>query len=607
MTHVRAVPLRFRSGAAWIACVVGFAAAPLAAQEPSVRAYVTPGNTVAVGRTFVLNVEISGVQNLTEEPPVPDLASFAQYLGSGSQTSMRSANGRTTVSVTVQHRYQAVREGTFDVPAFDVVAGGRTLRTQRLTLTVSSSAQSGGGGGGAGDGGISSQDLFVSAEATKTRVRDGEPLVVEYRIWTRVDVGSFDFTRVPEPQGFWVEDVTPEGQPRVEQLTRDGQSYTTAVVRRIALVPTGPGERTIEPVGLQVQVRVRRASPFGDIFADPFFGGSSVVSTTVLSNPVRITVSALPPGRPEPFSGVVGRLSLTASLDRDSVGANDAVTLTVRASGEGNVRAVPAPELGLPSDFEIFPPEITEAVQPFGPGLSGEKSFEYVLIPRAPGRREIPPIRMGYFDGSAGGYRTASTNALPLTVTGIAGESPGVAARGGVATLREDIRFIHLAAGELEPRGRSLFGGAAFWIVALLPLVGVVGAVGMRRHRDLLEGNVAYARGRRASSLARKRLAEARRLAVGDDARAFYSEVARTLRGLVSDRLNLAEAGLQTAELEGQLRTRGLTEETIAEMRACLAHCDRMRFAPPAEDSHEKSRFLDRVGDVMTAVDRGIR
>jgi hypothetical protein len=327
----------------------------------------------------------------------------------------------------------------------------------------------------------------------------------------------------------------------------------------------------------------------------------------VLSNPLRISVSALPAGRPEPFSGVVGRLSLTASLDRDSVGANDAVTLTVRASGEGNLRAVPAPELGLPSDFEIFPPETSESVQPFGSGLSGEKTFEYVLIPRAPGRREIPVIRMGYFDERAGAYRTASTSALPLTVTGIAGEGPAGAARGGVATLREDIRFIHLAAGELEPRGRSLFGSPVFWMVALVPLVGVVGAMGVRRHRDLLEGDVAYARGRRASSLAKKRLAEARRLAAGDDVRAFYAEVARALRGLVSDRLNLAEAGLQTAELEGQLRSRGLQEATVTEVRACLEHCDRMRFAPPGDDPHEKSRFLDRVGEVMTAVDRGIR
>lgn len=578
-----------------------------AAQDVAVRAYLTPGSTVAVGATFVLNVEITGTQSLTQEPQLPDLASFAQYLGSGTQSSMRVVNGRTTVTVTVQYRYQSVREGTFTIPAFDVQAEGRTLRTEALRLSVSSTPQSGAGGGGAGgSGAVSPQDLFVTAEATRRTVRDGEPFVVEYRIWTRVDVGSYDFTRVPEPQGFWVEDVTPAGQPRVEQLTRNGQSYTTAVIRRVVLVPTGPGQRTVEPVGLEVQVRVRRPSPFGGLFDDPFFGGSSVLPTTILSNPLAITVSPLPPGRPERFSGVVGRLALSASIDRDSVAANDAVTLTVRASGEGNLRGVPEPELDLPPDFEAFPPEVSESVQPFGPGLSGEKTFEFVLIPRAPGRREIPPITMGYFDERAGAYRTATTAALPLIVSGVGGEGLGDVARGGVAQLREDIRFIHLGPGAIQARGRSLFAGAAFWMFTLLPVVGVVGALGARRHRDLLEGDVAYARRRRAAKLAKKRLVEARRLAATADTRAYYAEVARALRGLIADRLNLAEAGLQSAEMEARLAGRGVSEATVAEVRACLEHCDRQRFAPPGTDPVEKARFMDRVAGVMAAVDKGI-
>jgi hypothetical protein len=569
--------------------------------QVGVRAYLTPSSTVAVGRPFVLNVEITGTQSLAEEPAVPDLAAFAQYLGSSSQSSVQMVNGRTSVSITVQYRFQALREGTYEIPAITVEAGGSAHRTEPLRLTISNAPQ----GERASDGGVAAEDLFLTAEATRTRVRDGEPLVVEYRIWTVVDVASFEFTRLPEPQGFWVEDVTPQGQPQVERITRNGRSYTTAVIRRVALVPSGPGDRTLEPVGVEAQVRVRRQDPFGDIFGlgGPF---GSVVPTTVLSNPVRIVVQPLPPGRPEPFSGIVGRLSLEASIDRDSVAANEAVTLTVRASGEGNMRVVPAPELGLPADFEVFPPEVTESVEPFGPGLRGERTFEYVIIPRAPGAREIPAITMGYFDDRAGAYRRASTEALPLTVSGLGIEGAADVARGGVALLREDIRFIRLGSDALQPRDRTLFG-PTFWVVALLPLLGVAGSVAQRRHRDLLEGDVAYARGRRASSVARKRLTEARRLAEGADARAFYAEVARALRGLVADRLNLSEAGLQSEDLVERLAQRNVPEATVAEARACLEHCDLQRFAPPGTDPQEKSRFLDRVGALMTTLDKAVR
>lgn len=586
------------------------------AQDVAVRAYLSPGPTVGVGRPFVLNVEITGTQSVTEEPDLPDLGTFAQYLGSSTQSSMQMVNGRTSVSLTIQYRYQALREGTFDIPAFDVTAGGQTRTTEPLRITIAATPPPQGGtgsrgGGGAGGDLVGPNDLFVTAEATRSRVRDGEPLVVEYRLWTRVDVSSYNFTRIPEPQGFWVEDVTPPGQPQVEQLTRDGQSYTTAVIRRVALVPTGPGERTIEPIGLEAQVRVRRADPFGDPFAD-FFGrrsvlGSTVVPTAVLSNPLTIAVEPLPPGRPEPFSGIVGSLTLTARLDRDSVATNEAVTLTVSARGEGNVRAIPIPSLGLASDFEVFPPEVSESVRPFGPGLSGEKTFEYVLIPRAPGRREVPSITMGYFDQSAGAYRTAATEPLPLTVTGAAIGGPGQVARGGVAQLREDIRFIHLGTASLRPAGRVLFDSATFWLLLLLPIAGVVGAVALRQHRDRLEGDVAYARGRRASRVARKRLAEARSLSATGDARAFYAEVARALRGLVADRLNLAEAGLLTSELGARLAERGIDETTVTELRACLEQCDRQRFAPPGADPEERTRLLERVGALMTALDRGLR
>jgi hypothetical protein len=241
-------------------------------------------------------------------------------------------------------------------------------------------------------------------------------------------------------------------------------------------------------------------------------------------------------------------------------------------------------------------------VQPFGAGLTGEKTFEYVLIPRAPGDREIPEITMGYFDERAGAYRTASTDPLRLEVSGVAAE--GV--RGGVELLREDIRFIRLTSDGLEPTNRTMFG-PMFWIVALLPLVGVGGSLALRRHLDLLQGDVAYARGRRASRLARKRLTEARRLAQGTDVRSFYAEVARALRGLVADRLNLSEAGLQSAELVERLAARGVPPATVAEVRACLEHCDVQRFAPPGTDPQEKSRFLERVGALMTALDKAVR
>ncbi|HEX9766742.1 MAG TPA: BatD family protein, partial [Nitriliruptorales bacterium] len=362
---------------ALLALLLGPAAG--AAQDVTVRAYVTPSTTVALGTPFTLNVEVGGTQVMGAEPVVPDLSAFAQFLSSSTQSAMRVVNGRTSVTLTVQYRYQALTEGTWDVPAFDVQTGGRTLRTQPLRMAVSARVSGAGQPGQVQPGqgpaeGVGPDDLFITAEASKTRVLDGEPLVVEYRIWTRVDVSSFNFTRVPEPEGFWVEDVTPAGQPQVEQLTRNGQQYASAVIRRVALVPTGVGTRTISPIVLEAQVRVRDTDPFDRFFGGRSLFGASTVPAGITSDPLTIVVAPLPAGAPQPFSGVVGSLSATASVDRDSVATNEAVTLTLRVSGDGNLRAVQPPDLGLPSDFEVFPPEISESVQAFGSGLTGSKT-----------------------------------------------------------------------------------------------------------------------------------------------------------------------------------------------------------------------------------------
>jgi hypothetical protein len=584
--------------------------AQLVAQNVGVRAYLTPGTTVGVGRQFVLNLEVTGVRRVDRDPVLPDLAAFAQYLGSGTSTSMEMAGGQTTVALTVQYRFQALVEGTFQIEPLQVAVGGQTYNTEVLPLTVASAPPAPGAANGSTDaGGIAPADLFVEAEASRTTVLVGEPLTIEYRIWTRLDVTSFSLTSEPEREGFWVEGLGQITQPQVEQRLRNGQQYTTALIQRVALIPTGAGQRTIEPLGIEAQVRVSRSNdPLDRLFGrSPLFGRATVVPAAVLSNSLSIQVDALPAGRPEPFSGVVGALALTAEVDRDELDANDAVTLTIRVSAQGNVRAIPEPVLDLPRDFEVFPPEIVESVEPSGDGLSGSKVFEYVLIPRTPGERMIPSVSMGYFDAASGSYGTARTDEIPLLVTGEINEPPVSLQRVGVAQLREDIRFIRLGDGALRSVESFLFQGAAFWTLLLLPMAAVLGALGLRRHWDRLEGDVAYARGRRAGRVAKKRLATAQGLVREGDSRAFFAEVANALRGFVADRLNVAEAGMQIGELRVSLAGRGVSTESASDFLACLEQCDRQRFAPAGAEIEERIQFLERAGAAMTMLDGALR
>ena len=578
--------------------------APVAlAQEVEVRAFLTAPQ-VGVGRQFVLNVEVTGTQQVDGQPALPDMADFASYLGSGTSSSFQMAGGRTTVSVTYQYRYQALAEGTFEIGPVSVTVAGETLRTEPVTLTVSDAPPPPGSEGGEGDpaGGIAPEDLFVEATVSKTRAYENEPVTVEYRIFTRVDVDSYSITTLPQATGFWTEVLGQPEQPQVERVVRDGTEYLTASIRRVALFPTGAGTRTIDPLGVEAQVRVpdqRALDPFGGIL-----GGASLFSrrepVAVASRPVTIEVVPTPAdGRPASFAGHVGTLDVSASVDRTEVRANEAVTFTVEFRGTGNLRALTPPEIAFPVEFEAFPPDTRDEIDVGGGSLQGTRSYDYVLIPRAPGRLTIAPVEVSSFDPASGRYVTARSVPLEVAVTGdgVGADVPG-AVPSAVESIREEIRFIHVDAPSFRRRGVPLHATAGFWVVLLLPVVAVGGAVAVRRHRDRVEGDVAYARLRRAGRMARKRLARARSLASGDP-RAFHAEVAGALEGLLADKLNVAEAGLVREEAGRLAAERGVSPETLERLFACLDDCDRQRFAPQGAEREPPEQVLERAAALM--------
>ena len=147
------------------------------------------------------------------------------------------------------------------------------------------------------------------------------------------------------------------------------------------------------------------------------------------------------------------------------------MTLELIVQGEGNLRGLAAPIIDFPGDFEVFPPEVTETIDRSGSRIRGSKTYTYVLIPRSPGEKNIPPVEMSYFDAESGLYATSASEPLRLDVTGdpVIGVAIG---RAGVETLREDIRFIQIGPPSIGVLGESLADAPGFWIVALFASCG---------------------------------------------------------------------------------------------------------------------------------------
>ena len=107
--------------------------------------------------------------------------------------------------------------------------------------------------------------------------------------------------------------------------------------------------------------------------------------------------------------------------------------------------------------------------------------------------------------------------------------------------------------------------------------------------------NVAYARSRKATRLATKQLKQARKQLDDNNSKEFYAEVQRALTGFLGNKLNVAEAGLITDQIQALMTERKVPEDLIAEYVGCLQVCDFQRFAPADTNGREMKEFYDKA------------
>jgi len=593
----------------------------LSAQDVAVKAYVDK-KVIGLGQEFSLSVEISGKDaGDAGDPVLPEVDTFAAFLGSGSSQNIQFVNGRMSVSRTITYHYQASATGKFQIGAVRVAQNGKEYTTVPIDITIQdapvrqSQPSPARRSQAAADpsGGLSDQDLFVRAQVSKKTLYPNEAAVITYRLYTRQNVSSLGISKLPASSGFWTEEFELPQQLITSTEVLDGRQYTTAVIKKIALFPTGPGAKTIEPMVLDCDVQVRRAQsndPFSNFFDDSFFFGRTV-RKTVASPSLQLQVLPFPQeGKPADFSGLTGGFRIESSVDKKTVKTNEAIMYRIKISGQGNIKAIPQPQPVFSSDFEVYPPKSSEAIDRSGQTVSGSKTFEYVLIPRVQGRQRILPVKLAYFDPASRQYRVAETREAVIEVekgSEMFTAVPSGLSKQEVKLLGQDIRFIRLKSPSFSRVGDSPVRHALFWIVLLLPLSGIAAAYAYRRHVDRLSGDIGYAREKRASRLARKGLASASALVREGQGQKFYAEVGNAMTRFLGDKLNIAEAGMMSDEVKARLVKAGVDQAAIDEYFECLGVCDLKRFSPAGANLREMKDFLDRAEKALGFMARRLK
>ena len=523
------------------------AAIPLWADD-EVSFTASAPDAVAVGDQFRLSYTITTQE--VRDFRVPSIKGFEVLMGPSrsTQSSVQIINGKTTStqSITFTYILMAKTEGEYTIPGATITADGNQMVSNSVKIKVLPADKSSQGGqqrGRTGSATISGNDLFITGTINKTTVYEQEAILLTYKIYTQVDLRGFDNVKLPDFKGFHSQEVELPANRRWGLEHYKGRNYQTTIFRQFVLFPQQSGKLTIDAARFDASIAVAtQVDPFD---FDSFFnggGGGYMVKKSLFTPKLTIDVKALP-DKPAGFSGGVGDLNISSSINSTSVKTNDAVTVKLVISGTGNLKLLSNPEVKFPEDFEIYDPKSENNFRLTSDGLSGNKVIEYLAIPRNPGDYKIPPVSFTYFDVKSKSYKTLTTEGYDLHVEKGEGNATQTIAnftnKEELKVLNEDIRFIKQNEVKLTPRGSFFFGTTGYWLFYLIPALVFVVFFLIYRKQIAANANVAKVRTRKANKVAVKRLKLAGKLLADNKKDAFYDEVLKALWGYVSDKLSI--------------------------------------------------------------------
>ena len=543
-------------------------------------------DAVVVGDQFRLSYTVTTQK--VKDFRAPSIKGFDVLMGPSrsqqSNTQIVNGNVTSTSSITFTYILMANNAGEYTIPGASIVADGDQMVSNSVRIKVlpqdqgdSNSSSSSSTHSSSGTG-VSNQDLFITASASKTNVYEQEAFVLTYKIYTRESNLQLNNAKLPDFKGFHSQEIEMTTNARWTPEHYQGRNYYTTVYRQFVLFPQQSGKLYIDPA--QFQMTVGKPVQSDDPFDAFFNGGSNVIEIkkSISTPKIAINVNPLPAGKPADFSGGVGEFNISSSINNKELKTNDAITIKLVISGTGNLKLISNPEIKFPDDFEVYDPKVDNQVRLTREGLTGNKVIEYLAIPRHAGTYKIPGVSFSYFDIRSKSYKTLKTEEYVINVEKGAGNADQVIAnftnKEDLKVLGEDIRYIKQNEVTLQPKGSFFYGSMTYWLFYIIPALAFIIFFIIYRKQAAENANVAKMRTKKANKVATKRMKLAGKLLSENKKDAFYDEVLKALWGYISDKLNIPVSRLSKDNIEEKLRNHGVNEELIKEFLNALNDCE---------------------------------
>lgn len=404
----------------------------------------------------------------------PDLKGWTVIQGPSTSSSVSIINGARSSTISYGYLLSPRSVGLLTIGKAEITVGNKTLYTDPITIKVtkaSPQAQISGQDVKA----LSKKDIFITAKATPEKAYVGQQVLIEYKLFTVVNVENYNILRNPEFKGFHSNNI-----PRLSNDNREivnGRTYVTKVIHAASIYPIQNGKFEIDPLHVRASVVVDdgRSNP------NSFFLLPTTEGVNLVSNNIEIEILPLPQPIPPNFSGAVGRYTMTSRIDQLNVKMNDAISITSYIEGDGDLNRVSKPFLNLDSNsFQLYEPKITKENTDYKlSGFIGMRELIYPVVATKPGMHKIVPSFV-YFNPDSQKYITLAPEAFNLNVSGGTKSGNKDVAQQHKEEILEELKLIK------NPRLSSnhFIGTSLYFLCLSLPLIGWLAVYVIKKRKE---------------------------------------------------------------------------------------------------------------------------
>ena len=529
----------------------------------------------------------------------PNFKNFQIVSGPSQSISQSWVNGNASFSQSYSYIVKPLKKGEFLIPAASIKLNNKTLTSKPIKVIVLDPVEIPKDPNDPNY--IAQQNVHLVAEISKSSPYVGEGIYVEYRLYVsqNISVRDFSYTESPQYNGFWNQDIKIRGLT-TKNGTYNGEPYRYVVLQKALLIPTKSGKLTIDPIKMDIVIGVPTGR--GD-----FFGNAIVrnITKSFASAKKFIQSKELPiEGKPESFNGAVGDFNFIVSSSKNILKSNETATVSVKVTGNGNLKLFELPEIKTPSELEVFTPEQKEKINISSRGIRGSVTKNYTVVPQFRGKYKIPSTEFSYFDLKEKKYvRLTSQDIFVDVLEGkelVTDSDMASNAKKDIVVTGANFRYIQTSSAFSLANESDFYTSKFYYLILILPLLFIPIGIVIAKRNEARSNDILGNKLRKADRLAKKYLSEAKKQLGTKEA--FYVALEKALHNYLKAKLRIETSDISKEKITELLKSKSVDKSSIDSFIEVFNSCDMARYSPVSvvemKDDYEKSKL------VITQIDK---